>query len=45
VLGGAFLIAGYFWAMLKRVRRPVSPELVAFYRAEQMTRLRKMVLG
>jgi len=45
VLGGVFLIAGYFWAMLKRVRRPVAPELVAFYRAEQMTRLRKMVLG
>lgn len=45
VLGGLFLISGYFWAMVKRVRRPVSPELVSFLRAEQMARLRKMILG
>lgn len=45
VLGGLFLISGYFWAMAKRVRRPVSPELVSFHRAEQMARLRKMILG
>jgi GT2 family glycosyltransferase len=43
VLGGLFLILGYFWAMAKRVKRPVSAELVAFHRAEQMARLRKMV--
>ena len=45
VLGGLFLILGYFWAMARRVRRPVSPELVSFRRAEQMARLRKMLLG
>jgi glycosyltransferase involved in cell wall biosynthesis len=45
VLGGLFLLLGYFWAMVRRVRRPISPELVSFRRAEQMARLRKMVLG
>lgn len=45
LLGGLFLILGYFWAMARRVRRPVSPELVSFRRAEQMARLRKMLLG
>ena len=45
VLGGLFLILGYFWAMVRRVRMPVSPELVSFRRAEQMARLRKMLLG
>ena len=43
VLGGLFLILGYFWAMAKRTQRPVSPELIAFRRAEQMTRLRQMI--
>jgi hypothetical protein len=45
VLGGLFLLLGYFWAMIRRVRRPISPELVSFRQAEQMARLRKMVLG
>lgn len=45
VLGGLFLILGYFWAMIKRVHRPISPELLSFRRAEQMTRLRKMLMG
>ena len=44
VLGGLFLMLGYCWAMAKRTQRPVSPELIAFRRAEQMTRLRKMIL-
>ena len=44
VLGGLFLVLGYFWAMAKRTQRPVSPDLIAFRRAEQMTRLRKMIL-
>ena len=42
VLGGLFLIFGYFWAMLKRVPRPISPELLSFRRAEQVARLRKL---
>jgi hypothetical protein len=45
LLGGLFLLLGYFWAMMRRVRRPVPPELISFRRAEQMTRLRKMILG
>jgi glycosyltransferase involved in cell wall biosynthesis len=44
VLGGLFLILGYFWAMARRVRRPVSAEVVSFHRAEQMARLRKLLL-
>ncbi|MGZ5133532.1 MAG: glycosyltransferase family 2 protein [Flavitalea sp.] len=44
VLGGLFLILGYFCAMAKRMQKPVSPELIAFHRVEQMARLRKMIL-
>jgi glycosyltransferase involved in cell wall biosynthesis len=40
-LGGLALGAGYFWAMLRRVDHPVSPELIAFHRREQMQRLKK----
>ncbi len=45
LLGGLFLIFGYFWAMVKKVQRPIPPELIAFHRAEQMARLRKMFRG
>jgi len=40
VIGGLALLAGYASAPLRGVRRPVSPELVAFRRREQMQRLR-----
>ena len=40
VLGGLLLIAGYVWAWIKRVPRPVSSELIRFHRREQMTRLK-----
>jgi biofilm PGA synthesis N-glycosyltransferase PgaC len=40
-LGGLALGTGYFWALLRRVERPVSQELVAFHRREQMLRLEK----
>ena len=43
VMGGLCVIAGYFWAMLHRTERPVSIELMAFHRAEQMDRLRCML--
>jgi biofilm PGA synthesis N-glycosyltransferase PgaC len=39
IAGGLALLAGYVWAALKRVRRPVSPELVRYNRAEQMKKL------
>jgi glycosyltransferase involved in cell wall biosynthesis len=41
VLGGLMLVFGYLWALLRREERPVSHELVTFYRREQMRRLRK----
>lgn len=36
LLGGAVLLAGYLWAMLTRVKTPVSEEFVKFRRKEQM---------
>ncbi len=45
VVGGLMLVSGYVWAMARRVERPVSPELVAFVRREQMQRLWKFVKG
>ena len=43
LVGGMMLMAGFAWAALKGVERPVSKELIAFHRAEQMQRLRKAV--
>lgn len=39
IIGGLMLGVGYSWAALRRMKRPVSPELVAFQRREQMLRL------
>jgi glycosyltransferase involved in cell wall biosynthesis len=39
--GGSAIFLGYFWAMLRRVERPVSRELLQFQRRDQMRRLRK----
>jgi glycosyltransferase involved in cell wall biosynthesis len=41
-LGGLALGAGYLWAMLRRIDRPVPPQLIAFHRQEQMRRLKKL---
>lgn len=43
LLGGLVLLAGYCWAALRRVKRPVSAELVAFHRKEQMQKLRAIL--
>lgn len=43
VFGGVWFIAGYVWAALARVHRPVSPQLMAFHRNEQMTRLKRLL--
>lgn len=40
VIGGVYFIAGYTWGFLRRMPRVVSPQLMAFHRSEQMTRLR-----
>jgi len=39
ILGGLMIGCGYLWAMVRRLPRPVSEELVAFRRREQMHRL------
>ena len=43
VVRGAALVAGYCWAALRRIERPVSAELRAFRRKEQMEHLTKVV--
>jgi glycosyltransferase involved in cell wall biosynthesis len=40
-IGGVLLLLGYFWAWVKRAKRPISPELIKFHRHEQMQRLRE----
>jgi glycosyltransferase involved in cell wall biosynthesis len=45
VIGGLALLSGYVWSMLRRAERPVSRELVAFQRQEQMQRLRQLCSG
>jgi hypothetical protein len=37
--GGLALLLGYGWAAVRRVQRPVSPELMRFHRREQMKKL------
>ena len=43
VLGGLSLLGGYIWAWARRVESPVSSELRAFHRKEQMDRLWKVL--
>lgn len=43
VVGGIVLLSGYIWAFLRRAERPVSRELVAFQRREQMQRLSNLL--
>ncbi len=43
VIGGLLMFFGYTWALIKRVKRPISPELMEFYRREQMQRLRQLL--
>lgn len=43
IVGGALLLAGYCWARVKRMERPLPRELVRFQRREQMQRLKGFV--
>ena len=45
VLGGVALFAGYVAAFVNRAERPVSRELMRFHRAEQMLKLRRILLS
>lgn len=40
---GAALGLGYCWAFVTRTPRPVSPELMAFHRREEMTKLKAIL--
>lgn len=42
IIGGILLLWGYIWSYISRVERPVSKELMEFYRAEQMQRLKNI---
>jgi glycosyltransferase involved in cell wall biosynthesis len=43
LIGGLALGLGYVWAFLRRIPRPVSRELMAFHRKEQMAKLRTLL--
>ncbi len=45
LLGGLALMSGYISAFVRRTPRPVSPQLVAFQRREQMRRLKRFFVG
>lgn len=40
IIGGILLLSGYIWAFISRMERPISKELMMFYRAEQIQRLK-----
>lgn len=42
IIGGLLLLWGYLQASIKRMERPISPELMSFYREEQMQRLKNI---
>jgi glycosyltransferase involved in cell wall biosynthesis len=42
-LAGLSLALGYFSACIRRIERPVSPELVKFHRSEQITNLKAIL--
>jgi hypothetical protein len=44
ILGGLMLLFGYGWAAIRRVKKPVSADLVTFQRREQMQRLRRFCI-
>src|SRR5438309_7826499 len=39
LIDGLALLSGYCWAAIRRMERPVSPELMRFHRREQMKKL------
>lgn len=42
ILRGLWFLAGYSWASVTRMERPVSSELIAFHRREQLSRLKQL---
>jgi glycosyltransferase involved in cell wall biosynthesis len=45
LIGGLALLLGYCWAAIRRVERPVTPELMRFHRGEQRARLRRILVS
>jgi glycosyltransferase involved in cell wall biosynthesis len=43
IVGGLAVALGYAWAALRGTPRAVSPELLAFHRAEQMSKLKAII--
>lgn len=43
IVGGLALGLGYFWALLRRTPRPVSRELMAFHRRDQLKKLQAII--
>jgi biofilm PGA synthesis N-glycosyltransferase PgaC len=43
LLGGLFLLVGYFWSWITCVPRSVTPELIRFHQREQIQRLRQVL--
>lgn len=43
VVGVLYFMAGYIWAAITRMHRPVTPELMAFHRKEQLTRRKRLL--
>jgi glycosyltransferase involved in cell wall biosynthesis len=40
--GGLALLFGYCWAAIRRMERPITPELMRFHRREQMRKLKSI---
>lgn len=45
LIGGLALGTGYLWGLVSRIPRPVSRDLIAFHRREQLHRLNRFFLG
>jgi glycosyltransferase involved in cell wall biosynthesis len=43
IFGGFALLAGYCWAAIRRMKRPVSLELMRYHRRDQMRKLRSVI--
>jgi glycosyltransferase involved in cell wall biosynthesis len=42
ILAGAYMMAGYFYGMVKRIEQPLPEELMRFHRKEQLERLKSI---
>jgi len=43
IVSGLALGLGYFWGCIRRIPRPVSPELMSFHRKDQLFKLRAII--